>query len=177
MPTALTLVLCDQQPALIRAWRREFAAHPDVEVRLRDLLDVEADAYVSPANSLGIMDGGIDAELAARFPGVERRVQEAISELGGVLPVGEALVVETDDYEVPYLVCAPTMQAPSNVSHTSNAFRAMAALLRAVEEFNAANDGPIEVVAVPGLCTGVGAMAPDDAAMQMARAYGDWAER
>ena len=72
------VVLCDILPNLVREWRRVFAAHPDVEIQCGDLLEVEADAYVSPANSLGIMDGGIDAALSARFPRVDARVQAAI---------------------------------------------------------------------------------------------------
>lgn len=174
MTADFDIVLCDMLPILVRAWQRAFAAHPEVAIQRGDLLEVEADAYVSPANSFGIMDGGIDAALSARFPHVEARVQAAITQIGNLLPVGQAVVVETDDRAVPYLVCAPTMELPSNVSHTNHAFRAMLALLSAVKRFNADNDGVISSVAVPGLCTGVGSMEPEVAALQMARAYAEW---
>lgn len=156
------------------AWRRSFACHDEVSVILGDLLDVEAEAYVSPANSYGYMDGGIDADLSSRFPGVERRVQAEIDRLGGLLPVGQAIVVETGDPFVPYLISAPTMEVPQPVGNTSNAFRAMLALLRAAYAFYADNDGAIGTIAVPGLCTGVGAMDPQEAARQMCDAYENW---
>lgn len=168
-----TLILCDDQPALVRAWRRHFADYPEVSVELGDLLEIETDAYVSPANSFGFMDGGIDAELSARFPRVRERVQDAIERLGGLLPVGQAIIVRTDDPYVPYVVCAPTMQIPGVVDGTNNAFRAMLAVLRAVSLFNSAG-GEIESVAMPGLCTGVGHMPAEDAAVQMLRAYEEW---
>ncbi len=137
-------------------------------------MDVDADAYVSPANSFGMMDGGIDAVLVQRFPRVERRLQSVIGNLGGMLPVGDAVVVETGDTDVPYMIAAPTMEVPSYVGASNNAYLAMLALLNAVDRFNAANDDVVETVAIPGLCTGVGAMSPETAAFQMAQAYREW---
>src|SRR5579862_3221422 len=97
MALSFDIILCDVLPNLVRAWQRAFAAYPEVAVQRGDLLDVEADAYVSPANSYGIMDGGIDAVLSDRFPQAEARVQAAIAQVGRLLPVGQALVVETGD--------------------------------------------------------------------------------
>jgi O-acetyl-ADP-ribose deacetylase (regulator of RNase III) len=171
--SSFDIILCDMQPALIRAWEEAFALFPEVAIEPGDLLEVEADAYVSPANSYGIMDGGIDLVLSTRFPRIEKRVQEAIAAVDILLPVGQALVVETDDGYVPYLVCAPTMEVPSHVGHTNNAFRAMLALLKAVEKFNEVNEEGISSVGIPGLCTGVGGMEPV-AAQQMALAYAEW---
>ncbi len=180
MPTSfpssseLEIVLCDVQPELVRAWRHAFAAYPRVEVRLGDLTEIDADAYVSPANSFGVMDGGIDAALSERFPGIEARVKEALVPFGRRLPVGYAILVETEDDLVPFLVCAPTMEIPSYVGHTRNAFEAMFALLLAVQRYNAENAGVIAILAIPGLCTGVGGMECQVAAEQMAQAYADW---
>ena len=115
MAADFDLILCDVMPNLVRAWQHVFAAHPEVKVQCGDLLEVEANAYVSPANSYGIMDGGIDAALSARFPQVEAQVQAEITQVGGMLPVGQALIVETGDWDVAYLVCAPTMELPSAV--------------------------------------------------------------
>ncbi len=174
LTASFDIILCDMLPNLTRAWQRAFATYPEVGVQRGDLLEVEADAYVSPANSYGIMDGGIDAVLCARFPYVEGRVQAAIAQIGRLLPVGRALVVETGDDYVPYLVCAPTMELPSRVAHTSNAYHAMLAVLTAVEQFNTENKDAISSIAIPGLCTGVGAMDPEIAAKQMAQAYSEW---
>ena len=111
MTEELQITLCDQQPELVREWEKLFSNQPAVEIRLGDLMDVYADAYVSPANSQGWMDGGIDSELRARFMAndIETRVQTAIAKFGNALPVGHALILETEDEDVPYLVVAPTM--------------------------------------------------------------------
>jgi O-acetyl-ADP-ribose deacetylase (regulator of RNase III) len=172
------LILCDLHRIMTAAWADAFAGCEDVEVRQGDLTDLAADAYVSPANSFGQMDGGIDWALRERFGHrIEDRVQAAIARQGGMLPVGKALIVETDDDEVPYLVVAPTMEVPSVVSGTDYAYLAMRALLGAVGEFEAERPGEIETVAVPGLCTGVGRMEPRVAADQMRRAYDEFNQR
>ena len=167
------VILCDIHAPLIRAWRGSFAAHSEVEIVHGSLLEVAADAYVSPANSFGIMDGGIDALLSARFPLAQDRVQTAIAARGEPLPIGHCLVVETGDFNVPYLLCAPTMMFPSRVAHTNHAYLAMRAILAEVERFNSITH-EITAVAIPGLCTGVGDMPPEVAAQQMAQAYGEW---
>ena len=170
----LQLILCDIHAATVAAWRREFAGCPHVSVWHGDLLDIDADAYVSPANSYGPMDGGIDWDLRERFGHeIEDRVRDAVAERGGRLPVGEAVVVETHDEDVPYLISAPTMEVPSRVADTDHAYRAMRALLRVAEAFSRANSDALERIAVPGLCTGTGGMDPDVAARQMRRAYED----
>lgn len=47
----------DLDSRLVRYWRMAFASFPEVAMECGDLLDLGADAYVSPANSYGIMDG------------------------------------------------------------------------------------------------------------------------
>ena len=171
------LTLCDRQPELVEQWQTHFTAHPEVEILRGDLMDVSADAYVSPANGQGWMDGGIDLDLRERFAAhdIETRVQRAIKAAGRYsLPVGQALIVATEDEKVPYLVVAPTMDTPMFVGMTSNAYAAMSAVLRAVAAFNQGAQPPIESVAVPGLCTGVGGMEARVAALQMHQAYANW---
>ena len=172
------LTLCDQNDELVEQWQNCFADDSEVEILLGDLMDVAAHAYVSPANGHGWMDGGIDLELRERFAAgdIETRVQRAIKSAGHYsLPVGQALVVPTDDDEVPYLIVAPTMETPMFVGQTSNAYAAMSAILRAVARFNETAAEPIESVAVPGLCTGVGGMEARVSALQMHQAYVNWA--
>jgi hypothetical protein len=45
---------------LAEAWRRHCGRYAFVTVEQRSILEVDADAVVSPANSFGFMDGGID---------------------------------------------------------------------------------------------------------------------
>jgi len=169
------IILCDVNQDLCSAWRSRFR-DPNVTVDCGDFFDVAADAYTSPANSYGIMDGGFDGLLRARFRGVDVRVQREIDRLGGLLPVGHAIVVETLDPDVPYLVSAPTMLNPGDVSSSNNVYLAMLAALRAVRDFNEENDDAIESLAVPGLGTGVGRVSPAAAAGQMWQAFQDFVE-
>src|SRR5262249_51293856 len=119
----MRLILCDIHHDMADAWEQPFAGCPGVEVRQGGLCEVPADASVSPANSFGMMDGGIDWDLRERFGyEIEDAVRDRIAAWGGLLPVGEAIVVETGDDEVPYLISAPTMEVPMVVRGTRNAY-------------------------------------------------------
>jgi len=163
LPTMhLEVVLCDTDLEVVRSWRKAFRGL-DVAIEACDFFDVEVDAYVSPANSYGYMDGGFDLALRYRFPSIQQRVQQAT---GGYLPVGAAIVVTTEDPYIPFLISAPTMVIPGDVSSTDNAYLATKAALSA-----ALDHGEIASLAFPGMATGIGAMAPGVAAHQMARAF------
>lgn len=164
------LILCDVNADLCHEWRRGFRKH-EVEVRHGDFFEIAADAYVSPANSHGVMDGGFDRLLRNRFPGVDVLVQREIDKRGGLLPIGHAVIVDTGDWDVPYLIAAPTMVTPSAIHNTNNVFLAMRGLLNAVHAFNSQTDAPIQSIAIPGLGTGIGQMPPSIAARQMIEAY------
>ena len=117
------------------------------------------------------MDGGIDAAYRAFFgPQIERAVQDAIARRPeGHLPVGASLAVRTGHARVPFLIVAPTMLVPEQVE-SRNSYRAMKAVLRVVRA--QPEVGP--EIYCPGLATGVGMVAPENAAAMMAEAYRDW---
>jgi O-acetyl-ADP-ribose deacetylase (regulator of RNase III) len=117
------------------------------------------------------MDGGFDRDLYSFFgPSIQSRVQEAISHRPeGCLPVGASVVVRTGHSRIPFLVLAPTMTLPEEVE-SFNAYRAMRAVLRVARS----ESESFSHVFCPGLATGVGSVAPSDAADQMARAYADF---
>ena len=56
----LNLYLIDLNPDLVEEWKRSFSGLPNVHIDCRNILDVAQNAIVSPANSYGFMDGGID---------------------------------------------------------------------------------------------------------------------
>jgi O-acetyl-ADP-ribose deacetylase (regulator of RNase III) len=117
------------------------------------------------------MDGGLDYALSERFGwSLQERLQQAIStrHLGELL-VGEAMIVSTKNAKVPWLISAPTMRVPMRLRQTVNAYLAMKAILTTVLIHN--GQPPIRTVAIPGLGTGCGALAPETAALQMATAY------
>jgi O-acetyl-ADP-ribose deacetylase (regulator of RNase III) len=173
------LILVDPNRALCEAWERAFHVHPDggagalppdIEIRCGFFQDIQdADALVTAGNSFGLMDGGVDLAVARAFPGVDRRVQEAIrSQFRGELNVGAALVVPTGDDEPRYLVYAPTMRVPLDIRGTDAVYRAMWAALIAAGTIEPATG---MTLVVPGLGTGAGKMSPGAAAEQMALAW------
>ncbi len=168
--TTMKLLLVHQQTALGEAWRHYFGQEPNVQILHADITQLACDAVVSPANSFGFMDGGLDYALSERFGwDLQDRLQAEIALLPeGELLVGKALILETGDATVPYLISAPTMRVPMdfNISTSVNAYLAMKALLIAAK-----TKPDIQTVAVPGLCTGTGKMDAYVAARQMFFAY------
>src|SRR2546426_11254247 len=94
----LKLILCDVDPAVVEAWRAQFALRREVEVRQCSALDPEVDAVVCPGNSFGFMDGGLALELSERLGfGFEEGMRRTIGEkYHGELLVGEAGVFPTE---------------------------------------------------------------------------------
>jgi O-acetyl-ADP-ribose deacetylase (regulator of RNase III) len=155
---------------LIEAWNALFNKQADVAIIEGDITSVACDAIVSPANSFGFMDGGLDYKLSERFGwDLEKRLQQEIKKLPeGELLVGQSLIIETGDKEIPFLISAPTMRVPTNfnIDTSVNAYLAMKAIL-----IKAKSESKIASIAIPGLCTGVGRMEPTIAAGQMFQAY------
>lgn len=167
--------LRDIDVGVVRAWQKYFKGIDNVRISHGDIFDVTADAIVSPANSFGYMDGGIDLVYLHRFGwDLQTRLQAHIrDDHDGDLPVGQATIVETFDASIPYLVSAPTMRVPMNVSGTINAYLAFRAAIRAVRLHNReAPEAAIRTVLCPGLGTAIGRMPPDLSARQMAAAFG-----
>jgi O-acetyl-ADP-ribose deacetylase (regulator of RNase III) len=165
--------LRDINADVVEAWRAAFADVADVEVSLGDIFAEEADAILSPANSFGHMDGGIDL-LYSRYFGweLQTNLQAVLAEHHyGELPVGQAIVLATGHEHFPFLVSAPTMRVPARIDQTVNVYLAFRAALIAVRSHNARADEAIQSLLVPGLGTGVGAMPPARAARQMRLAY------
>ena len=157
---------------LYYAWQKHFHGCDDVIIIDGDILTEQADALISPANSFGYMDGGLDLKISQAFGWeLETKVREQIiQEHYGELPVGNALIIETDLLQFPYLISAPTMRVPMNVAQTTNAFLAFRAAIIATQRFNA-HTHRIHSIACPGLGTGEGQMTAEQCAIQMREAY------
>ena len=170
----IRFILRDRNLDVVEAWREYFERADDVSISHGDIFNGPADAIVSPANSFGFMDGGIDLAYSYRFGwALQERLQALLrAEHDGELPVGQAVILETGDAQFPWLISAPTMRVPMDVSETVNAFLAFRAVIRAVQAHNRAAAKSIETVLCPGLCTAVGRMPPKVCARQMHYAYG-----
>ena len=170
----LQLHLRDINPEVTAALDAAFIDEPAVTVSQGDILATSADAIVSPANSFGYMDGGIDLLYSRYFGyGLEGRLRQRLREEHyGELPVGQAVVMATGHEKIPFLVSAPTMRVPDSISRTVNVYLACRAALIAVLAHNATGaKKPIATLLAPGLGTGVGDMPPVRAARQMRLAW------
>lgn len=169
----LGVSICSTRPRANDPYKREFRDYPEVNIVLRDSLSPNSDAVVSSANSFGFMDGGFDYKLSEYFGwDLEKRLQEKIKrEYCGELLVGQAVVIETGNQRIPYLISAPTMRVPRALSNDSvNAYLATRAALSVIENFNKEKK-KISHVSFPLLCTGIGEMPTTTSARQMRTAY------
>ncbi len=166
----MKIILVGLAGKLLDAWTDFFGQEENMSIVEGDITKIKFDAVVSPANSFGFMDGGLDYALSKRFGwDLEKKLKKQIKELPeGELLVGQTIMIETGDQDVPFLISAPTMRIPTNfnIDTSVNAYLAMKAIL-----INATSDDRISSVAIPGLCTGVGRMQPMIAARQMFQAY------
>ena len=172
----MKIVLVDLQEKLIEAWQSIGHEKEYITTYHGSIFEVECDALVSPANSFGYMDGGLDMAIS-RFFGwhVQERLQQKIqSKHHGELLVGTAEIVETDHAQIPYVISAPTMRVPMILSETVNVYLAIRGLLLLVK-YGQFEEGPVirekvQTIALPGMGTGVGQISPEIFARQMKQA-------
>ncbi|HWE16053.1 MAG TPA: macro domain-containing protein [Hyphomicrobiaceae bacterium] len=173
----MKLILCSIDPRLDDAWRKTCDGLDFVSFHAGSILEAGADAVVSPANSFGFMDGGLDALYLDYFPGdIQMRVRRQIFDHhAGELLVGTADIVETGHDAIPFLIAAPTMRVPMVLTDSVNAYLAARAVFLLVRD-GVFRSGPhtgkpvsehVGAVAMPGLGTGVGRIAPDTCARQV----------
>jgi O-acetyl-ADP-ribose deacetylase (regulator of RNase III) len=168
------VVLCDVNPKMIAAWRETFEENPEVEVVHGSMLDQGVSAWVSPTNSAGRMDGGLDGVIKNFLGGgIEHAVQKQIGALfQGAMPVGHATCVSTGRPQPRFLISTPTMVSSSeDVSDTMNVALAAAAAFQAVHMQNAKDPGSIRSIALPGLGANTGKVPVEICADLMWTAY------
>jgi O-acetyl-ADP-ribose deacetylase (regulator of RNase III) len=170
------IYLRDRNGPLAAAWKKAFEGIDVVDISVGDIFEgPSADALLSPANSFGFMDGGIDLVYVNRFGwSLQDRVQAMIRQQhDGELPVGQAIIVPTADTPIQWLVASPTMRVPMDVANTPNAFLAFRAALQAIKRHNetASASTRIESLLSPGLGTAIGKMPYERCARQMRLAY------
>ncbi len=168
------IYLIDSKKDLGSKWVQVFSGYPEVEVIIGDYFQQSADAIVSPANSFGIMDGGLDLAIRNELGfQVEADTQEVIlNKYHGEMPIGAAEVININHEKWSYLIVAPTMRIPENVAFTLNAYNAFRAILIAVNNFNESQPkNPIKSLVCSGLGTGIGGMDSTKCAGLMRAAY------
>jgi O-acetyl-ADP-ribose deacetylase (regulator of RNase III) len=123
-------------------------------VQKGDLTKIPCDAIVNPANSFGYMGGGV-AGVIKRIGGVEIENQ-AIAK--APIPVGTAVFTSAGSLPCDFVIHAPTMEQPAMRIGVDNVRNATRAALELGIELR------IKKIAIPGMGTGVGGVAPDKAA-------------
>lgn len=176
---ALTVHLRDSNPDVVKAWNMFFGRGGRVEISEGDVLELDVNAIITPANSFGIMEGGLGSTLNKLSKGtLESRVRKMIGDKhAGELPVGMAELIKSGMEKVPFLVVAPTVRVPMRMTNptvnsylaTRAALRTLAAYLRECNEDNGLQR--IESVAFVGMGTGSVKCPPAVAAFQMYEAY------
>ena len=135
--------------------------------------------YVSPANSLCFMDGGIDHALSrVVFPGCEAEIKRRVQLLGRksllgrpYLPIGSSLILDVTP--TTNLVVAPTMLLPQDVSTTENAYYATMSLLYNVLVNRNEDINEVDIL-LTSMCCGYGKMAEEDSLRQISNAIRDY---
>jgi O-acetyl-ADP-ribose deacetylase (regulator of RNase III) len=125
-----------------------------VHLAKTDITTMPVDAVVNPANSLGIMGGGVAGALSRRGgPSIQREAMSLAP-----IAVGAAVVTNAGLLHAKRVIHAPTMEQPGTKVGVENVRRATRAALLA-----AAHHG-LELIAIPGMGTGLGGVDPSDAA-------------
>ncbi|RLI27970.1 MAG: macro domain-containing protein [Candidatus Hecatellales archaeon] len=142
-------------------------ANLTVKVLKGNLLEVEAEALVNPANSLLIMGGGV-AGAIERFGGAEI---EREARKHAPCPVGKAVATGAGKLKAKHVIHAPTMERPAMATSPSKVYQATKAALECAKALN------ISSIAFPGMGTGVGGVPFAEAAEAMVKAVKEHAEQ
>jgi len=173
----ITFHLCDINKDIVDEWESQFEGLDNFKFGYCDIFkypisDKNVNAIVSPANSFGDLQGGIDLVYYKYFGyNLEERLQDIIiKEKYGELTMGDALIIPMNGI-YNYFISAPTMRVPMDVSNTVNAYLAFRAVLVKLIEFNKKSDDPITDIICPGLGTSIGKISAENCAKQMLNAY------
>ncbi len=125
-----------------------------VHVARADIVTLPVDAIVNPANSLGIMGGGLPGSI--RRAGGDTIQQAAMA--AAPIAVGAAIITTAGALPCKHIIHVPTMDEPGNKIGAENVRRAARAALIA------ADINQFKVIAIPGMGTDLGDIPHDEAA-------------
>ena len=174
--------LVDRNIEMCDEWNKQFKDCLDVSVCHGDFLDNLSDCIVSPCNSMGFMDGGLDNSIRKfyekeHYTDIEKTVQDVIeSKFYGELLVGQAIYFPLFNFnkikKIPDLIVAPTMRVPMILGKESvNVYLASKAIFSKLIELG--THSRVRSISISGLGTGVGQVPYDICAKQMKQAYDD----
>lgn len=165
----MKIIICDINQNVIDAFNSKPATEMmGIETACKNILDVEADGIVSPANAFGFMDGGIDLVYLTQWPTIQNVVQDAIHKITTFkeLLVGEAIGVVIPGTERTMIV-APTMRYPGPIQNIHDVYLATRAAVYCALELH------VKTLVMPGMGTLTGRVHPDAAAELMLAGIND----
>ena len=147
-------------------------------MKIQDYIPNKKTYYVSPANSLCFMDGGIDYALSRIiFPNIEEEVKNIVKQLSitsivgkPYLPIGSSIIIDKGSKS---LVISPTMLLPQNVSNTKNAYYATMAVLYNILVNGKEKMEDVDIL-FTSFCCGYGKMTEEDSIQQMLEGIKDY---
>jgi O-acetyl-ADP-ribose deacetylase (regulator of RNase III) len=128
-----------------------------IHVAIGDLTQLTVDAIVNPANSLGLMLGGV----AGTIKESGGQVIEDEAKACAPIAVGAAIVTTAGELFCKAVIHVPTMEEPGMKIGVENVRRATRAALLAAARLG------YQTIAFPALGTGVGGVPIDEAARAM----------
>src|SRR5688572_3750948 len=179
----MKIYLADIEPSITEAYEQFCGDLDFITIHRGSILTISCDAVISPANSFGFMDGGIDMVYSQYFGWiVQQRLQSLIKKYhNGELLIGNAEIVETDKPHIPFVIAAPTMRVPMTLKNSVNPYLATRAVLLLIKQgifkegnfINESISKYVTSIAIPGLGTGVGGIGPNTCAKQVRAAIDD----
>ena len=128
-----------------------------IEIKQGNILELDCDALMNPANSYGLMGGGL--ALAIKRSGGKIIEEEAVAK--APIEVGSAVATTAGLLKFKAIIHAPTMKQPAELATKLNVALATRAALRLADSLNFSS------LAFPGMGTGVGKLAVEEAAEAM----------
>jgi O-acetyl-ADP-ribose deacetylase (regulator of RNase III) len=128
-----------------------------IHVAIGDISQLTVDAIVNPANSLGIMAGGVAGAIKA----VGGQAIEDEAKAMAPVAVGAAIITGAGHLYCKAVIHAPTSEEPGQKIGVEAVRRATRAALLA------ATRNGFDTIAFPGIGTGVGGVPHDEAARAM----------
>ncbi len=139
--------------------------------------------YVSAANSMCTMNGGIDYILSRHvFKNAKSQLALIIKQYGKInasqqkyLPIGSSIIINHDDINKTNvrLISAPTMLRPQNVAHTRNAYYATMAILYNILINRGESLHDVDIL-FTSLCCGCGKMDEHESIKQILEGIRDY---
>lgn len=166
----MKIILTDINPLIVNAWKIQNIDN-EIEIHNSDFKILSADAIVSPANSFAIMDGGVDQALLDEFGyDIQQKIRNRATALHNmpIIPVGASVAIDIKHKQYKWLISAPTMPVPMDVSNTFNAYISTRSALSTAKTINAKS------VLLFGMGALTGNYNPEICAAQMMLAISDF---